>query len=207
MDVVSDLLDLQLLDRQGREMRRASTGIEIEARIGPPAETHRRADWPVGVGIAPASRTRPLDRRDRRRTRARRGTADPDRRRRRSIHDELKTELSLASSAAGRVEHWLRRWLRGLPGAADVTIRLDRLVGREVLTAEQPPPRPARRVPCRTARRRVGRRRVCDWRGRTAGAARRRRADARRAKAPRLRRPLGSTRSLLARPPASLLFG
>jgi hypothetical protein len=114
MHVVSDLLDLQLLDRQGREMGRVD-GIEIEARDGrPPRLTAvligpsvlgSRLHPALGRWIGAIGAALKLD--EGRPIRIDAASLDPH---------ELKTELSLASSAAGRVEHWLRRWLRGLPG-------------------------------------------------------------------------------------------
>ena len=115
MDVVADLLDAQLLDRQGREMGRVD-GIEIEARSGRPPRLTMVLVGPsvLGSRLHPAigrwigalgnalglGEGRPL--------RIAVGTLDPE--------DDLKTEFSLATSAAGNVERWLRGWVRHLPG-------------------------------------------------------------------------------------------
>jgi hypothetical protein len=115
MDVVSDLLDAQLLDHQRREIGRVD-GIEMETRAGRPprltavlvgpsvlgSRLHPALGrWIGAIGVAlRLDEGRPI--------RIDAASLDPE--------HELKTELSVATGAAGRVEHWLRGWLRHLPG-------------------------------------------------------------------------------------------
>jgi len=110
VDVVSDLLDAPLFDRQGREMGRVD-GIEMEVRRGQPpklttvlvgpsvlgSRLHPALGrWIAAIGAAlRLNEGRPI--------RIDAGSLDPD--------AELTTDLSLATGAAGNVE----RWLRGLP--------------------------------------------------------------------------------------------
>jgi hypothetical protein len=115
MDVVSDWLDEQLFDRQGREIGRVD-GIEIETRSGRPPRLTTVLIGPSVLG----SRLHPalgrwigaigyaLGLGDGRPIRIEAGTLDAE--------GPLKTELSLATSAAGNVEHWVRGFLRHVPG-------------------------------------------------------------------------------------------
>jgi sporulation protein YlmC with PRC-barrel domain len=115
MDVVSDLLDAPVLDHQGREMGRVD-GIEIDARAGRPprlttvligpsvlgSRLHPAVGrWVGAIGVALGlDEGRPI--------RIDAGSLDPE--------GDMKTSLSLATSAAGAVEQRARGWLRFLPG-------------------------------------------------------------------------------------------
>jgi hypothetical protein len=116
VDVIRDLLDTQVRDRQDREMGRVD-GVEIECRAGDPP---RVTALLVGPSVL-AARLHPAIGRWVGAVGQALGLADgrPVRIDPGDVRDwggDVETDVLLVSSPAGNVERWLRRWLRHVPG-------------------------------------------------------------------------------------------
>ena len=116
MDVVRDVLDEIVVDRNGREMGRVD-GILLEQGAGPP----RLAALLIGPSVL-GSRLQPalgrlvsaVERRlglDRGRP-VRIGFEDVD-----QIDRKIRVRLTIGETAAAAVEEWLRAWVMKLPGS------------------------------------------------------------------------------------------
>jgi hypothetical protein len=116
VDIVRDVLDELVVDRNGREMGRVD-GIELAQASGPP----RVAALLIGPSVL-GSRLHPaigrlvtaLERRlglDRCRP-VRIDVADVDR-----IEGKVHLRLTISETAAAAAEEWLRGWILELPGS------------------------------------------------------------------------------------------
>jgi hypothetical protein len=117
MDLVRDLLDKKLVDRNGREMGRVDS-IVLEIRDDAPP---RVAALETGPAVL-ASRLHPILGRcvaalellfgvqEGRPVRISFGDVL-------DIHDGVKVDLAFGETAAGTVEQRLRRWISSIPGA------------------------------------------------------------------------------------------
>lgn len=117
MDVVRDLLDTLLVDRNGREMGRVD-GIVLDVRQGEPPRLESFVVGPTALG----SRLHPVLGRWVHALEAALGIADGrpvyiDCRHVTEIDVLVKTDLAISETALDIVEGALRRWLKKIPGA------------------------------------------------------------------------------------------
>lgn len=117
MDIVRDVLDMSVVDRNGREMGRVD-GILLEQQPGQPARLAAIVIGPAALG----DRLHPAVGRFVRRIERRFGV-DRDRPARidfddiESIDMRVRVRLAIGDTAVGVVEQRLRSWLRRLPGS------------------------------------------------------------------------------------------
>ena len=116
MDVVRDLLDEIVVDRNGREMGRVD-GILLEQNGGPPRLTALLIGPAVlGSRLSPAlgrlasALERRLGLNQGRPVRI--DLADVD-----TIDNRVQLRLTIGETAAAAIEDWLRRWVQKLPGS------------------------------------------------------------------------------------------
>jgi hypothetical protein len=118
MDLVHDLLDKAVIDRNGRDMGRVD-GIVLSHRagaaprvvafeVGPVVAAHRLGPifgrWAAALEHAfGVDEGRPL----------RVGIADIL-----GIHDHVKVDVAFGETSAATVEQRLRRWVRSIPGSS-----------------------------------------------------------------------------------------
>jgi hypothetical protein len=117
MDVVRDVLDTNVVDRNGREMGRVD-GILLEQQAGHPLRLAAIVIGPAALGdrLHPAigRMVRRIEKRfglDRNRP-AHINFADID-----SIEDKVRLRLTIGETAVEAVEQRLRAWILRLPGA------------------------------------------------------------------------------------------
>jgi sporulation protein YlmC with PRC-barrel domain len=116
MDVARDLLDKQVVDRNGREMGRVD-GIIVEQREGGPPRLStiligasvlgERVHPAIGRWVAAVERALGLDN-ARPVPIAFNDIAEIDRR--------VKVDVAIGDTAAGAVERWVRGWVTRIPG-------------------------------------------------------------------------------------------
>lgn len=118
MDLVRDLLDKKVLDRNGRDMGRVD-GIVLEIRDGAPPRV-------AGIELGPevlAHRVNPVLGRL---AVALEHVFDVDRDRplrvplgdRVAIHDYVTVDVAVGETVVGRIEQRLRRWVGAIPGSS-----------------------------------------------------------------------------------------
>ena len=118
MDLISDLLDKQVVDRHGRELGRVDSVI-LEVRAGAPA---RVAAIELGPGVL-LRRVHPLLGRWMGALEHAFGVGDGEPLRIAAadilaVHDDVKVDLAAGETSAAEVEHRLRGWLGSIPGAS-----------------------------------------------------------------------------------------
>ena len=117
MDVIRDLLDKDVVDRNGREMGRVD-GVLLEQEAGQPPRLSAILIGPAalgyrlhpGVGRLVANLERRLGVDQGRPVRI--DLADVD-----DIDRKIHVQLTIGETAAGAIERWLRRWVLKLPGS------------------------------------------------------------------------------------------
>ena len=118
MDLVRDLLDKKVLDRNGRDIGRVD-GIVLEIRDGAPPRV-------AGIELGPevlAHRVSPVLGRL---AVALEHAFDEDRDRplrvplgdRVAIHDDITIDVAAGETVVGRIEQRLRRWVAAIPGSS-----------------------------------------------------------------------------------------